>query len=265
MPDEAPATPEASPPSSPPAVSKWPARVLRVIIAATICAASLAGLHFSTRNYKVFSNDFPLVLQVVAGAVILALCLLITFAGLRKLRTYGLLLALFLALLFCRHQMISIRLSLCTASCANHSGVWWQHTDNYDFAKPLPASTEFHDLLKAFWGDNLVLSMARCPGYRRTGTATGVVFVGGGLRLSSLPDKKVLIAFCSWKSHPPPYDHQHCLLWNGDVDRECTRTWNTIELIEKAIAQAKSGEVPYSPEAVQILQYELDQRRQLRH
>lgn len=245
--------------------------IIRCAGATAICTAIVAALHLSTRSYAVYSNDFPILQQAAVILPVFALCLFIVTFGLRRLSTWVLVLVLITGLFFCRFSMIKIRLINCTSSCANHSGVWWKN-NAYDATKALPNSTEFMDLLTAFWGDSLHPGGARCPGYRRAGTKTGVIFIGGGLYLDSLREEEVLIAFCSWRSHPPPYDHQHCLVWHwgevnnkhqGIFDRECANTGDMIQRIGKALAQAESGKVPYSPDATLILKDELAQRKEL--
>jgi len=247
---------------------RWPRRL---VVAGLLTAGIAVGLHVSTRSYVVYSNDFPMVVQVPVFLAVFGCCLVVVAIGLRRVWTWLLLALLVAGIIICRSQMIRIRLQNCTASCANHSGVWWQYFD-HDASQALPDSTDFYDFLSMLHGDRLHLGAARCPGYRRAGNRTGVVFVGGGLHLDSLRDHEVLIAFCSWQSHPPPYDHQHCLLWHwgqvndrsqGMFDRECTDTADMTKRIQKALAQASAGDVPYSPDAVEILKHELAKRQEL--
>jgi hypothetical protein len=99
------------------------------------------------------------------------------------------------------------------------------------------------------------------------------VFVGGGLRLASIKDKATLIAFCDGICHPPPYDHQHCIVWRTDYvingvskgcfERECSNASDMITRIEAAFKQAEDGTVPYTKEAVKILEFERDKRKEL--
>ncbi len=169
---------------------------------------------------------------------------------------------------FCfRHWVISSRLENAVESCGNHAS-FWGNLGQFasDVSLPdLPDSTEFYDYLAAKHPDiDPYFSGLRCPGYKRTGTRTGVVFVGGSLDLSSL-NAGVLIAFCSWQSHPPPHDHQHALVWEGTYERRncASDVKEMIDLIEKAITQGVSGKTPYTPKAMQILHYELEQRKRL--
>jgi hypothetical protein len=177
--------------------------------------------------------------------------------------------------LLSRLQIINQRLKDSIISCGNHAGFWAPF--EFDANETLPASIAFADFLAATddygMSRDRLLPSKRCPGFRRVGTQTGVVFVGGGLRPASLQEADVLIAFCSWKSHPIPYDHQHCLVWwpsgekgtnRGSFHRECSNTTNMITRIEMALKQADEGIVPYSDEAYRLLAHELQQRKQLK-
>jgi len=165
-----------------------------------------------------------------------------------------------------RHWAISARLEQAVESCGNHSRFWM--ASGYKATVPLPDSTEFDDFLAATLLEGMRLDRRHfyCPAAKWTGTKTGVVFVGGGLDLSSLTHEEVLIAFCSWRSHPPPHDHQHYLEWSASGShfyRGCAMTGKMIQRIEGAITQGLAGEVPYTPEAMQMLRYELAQRKKL--
>jgi hypothetical protein len=227
----------------------------------------------------VYGNDFPILLQVVVAIPVLVLCIYITCLAWHRFRTCFLLLVLVGAFFLYRHLMIKVRLENCTASCANHSSFWAPSLYNYA-DEPLPLTSEFATFLETVHRDeqprpyNLgFLTGRRCPGYRRTGTKTGVVFVGGGLLPNSLPKVDTLIAFCEWECHPPPYDHQHCLIWewrtvngeySGSFYRQCVGdTMQMIELLEVALQQGKNGTVPYTQEAQNVLRYELEKRREL--
>lgn len=173
-------------------------------------------------------------------------------------------------------EIINQRLKDSIISCGNHSAFW--PPVEFDANKALPASIEFSDFLVATdsYSEPLdrLLASKRCPGFRRAGTQTGVVFVGGGVRLASLQNAEVLIAFCSWQSHPIPHDHQHCLVWQpsegkgtnwGTFHRECSNATNMIARIETALKQADEGIVPYSDKARRLLAHELEQRKKFNH
>ena len=240
------------------------------------------SLYFSTERWRVYSNDvlprvalsefLELHFWMLTAVWILPAFLYFQFVALlaRRWRFAWCLLLAYLPGFFISYRIvIASRLRNSIVSCANHSGVWWRYHD-YDSAIPLPDSLEFHDLLKAFWGDDLRLSGARCPGYRLSGTETGVIFVAGGLQLNSLRSERVLIGFCSSLSHPPPQDHQHCLTWEwaevngafeGDVRRDCTDTADMIQRLEDALKRANSGQIPYSGQAQSVLRSELAIRK----
>lgn len=249
-------------------------------------AASIfyVALYLSAEPWRVFSNDVlprislsmlsDLWFWLMTAAWLLPTFLLFTFIaflGHRRSFAWCLLLLAVPAFMVSRGLIIDWRYRQSITSCANHSGVWWSSYD-YDSSKPLPASTEFHDLLRAFWGDQLRLNGARCPGYRLAGSQTGVIFVGGSLHLDSLRRQRVLIAFCSSVSHPPPHDHQHCLIWEwasvnddfrGVFRRECTDAADMIQRIETALHQAASGQVKYSSQAQTLLHSELAGRQKI--
>lgn len=192
----------------------------------------------------------------------------------RRWRLAWFLLLLYLpAFVVARRTIIDSRYKNSVVSCANHSGIYWSFY-NHDSSQRLPDSTEFQDLLTAFWGTQWKLYGARCPGYRLAGSKTGVIYVGGGLHLDSLREHQVLVAFCSSLSHPPPYDHQHCSTWKWSSDndkypgvfgRECTDTTGMVQKIEFALKQAASGQVPYSSAAQDLLRSELAARKAMAH
>lgn len=235
------------------------------------------ALYLNTEPWRVYGNDvIPLLscmdemrcwLMAACWIVPASLFFLFVASIGRHWRVAWLIALLYLpAFTASRAVVIEERFRISPSSCANHSGVWWKPiNDDYDDCRRLPESTEFLDLLKAFWGDQLELNFARCPGYRLAGSQTGVVFVGGGLLPDSLRDQTLLIAFCSAACHPPPHDHQHCILWSwGEVNgkpggifyRECTDAAGMIQKIEQALQQAASGLVPYSPDAQALLRAE---------
>ena len=238
-----------------------------------------AVLYVSTEKYRVYSNDWlptlhwwnfvePMTLLKLAGGF--GLVAGFSFIVLRAAAQDRFVLGIFVLLLpifaVSRAGIIRQRHIDRTTSCANHAGVWWWVPELGDkVSRALPASTEFADAL-AFYqeGENhpLNLHSATCPGYRLAGTKTGVVFVGGGLKLSGLKGGNVLIAFCDWRCHPVPYDHLHAQVWNGEsLQRECLQNKDIISAIERALKAAESGDVPYSPPAVAELQAQLAQRK----
>ena len=164
------------------------------------------------------------------------------------------------------HRLVVFRQRNAGSSCANHSNFWGgklrRGIPKEQLDRSLPDTTEFAEFVHATSdGPEMDLSGIVCPGYKRVGTKTGVVFVGGGLSYRTLAEKDVLIAFCSWQSHKPPWDGQGLLRSeNAYVWRKLAATRGAIEAIQRALEQARDGSVPYSPEAVTILEHELDMR-----
>ena len=224
----------------------------------------------STRSYLVWANDFDVSVQAIVLVFVSLLFLAILSYGIKHIASWICLLVLIVGFIFCKQLMINIRLEHCTASCANHSGYW--NLLEYPPGKPFPKTNEFYDFLLAIHGNDLEKygNGMFCPGLRRSGTKTGYVFVGNGLPNDILKKEDVLIAFCSWISHPPPYDHQHCLLTVqvNDKDkitfyRECTDIKGMINRINSALDDAKNGKIPYSKESIEILKYERDNRQSM--
>jgi hypothetical protein len=226
-------------------------------------------LHTMTEPWRVYSNDYRFWFWTIPA---LAIATGSAIAAVRFSRAWFLVWLLVPLFLLSRHQIINQRLQDSIISCGNHSAFWPPLV--FDANKELPTSTEFADFLMARDDSSepidRLLPSKRCPGFRRVGTPTGVVFVGGGLRPASLPDVEVLIAFCSWQAHPIPYDHQHCLVWwpsggeetnGGTFHRECADATNIIARIEKALKQGDKEGVAYSEDARRLLAHELEQRR----
>jgi hypothetical protein len=242
--------------------------VLLSVVGVMVAAAYGLLLYATTEPWRVYGNDYrPFFWTIPAIPGIAA----IAVASVRWPRCWPLVVLLVPLFVVSRQQIIHRRLVDCVTSCANHSAFWGSY--DFDGTASLPGSTEFADFLRAMHkGESDPLGGRRCPGYRRAGTETGVVFVGGGLRLASLRDEEVLVAFCSWKCHPIPYDHQHCLIreW-GEVNgvpgaifrRVCSDTEDMIARIERALTQAGEGIVPYSRAAHLLLADELEMRKAL--
>jgi hypothetical protein len=245
----------------------------RLILFASIGVLLTVGYGFLlstiTEPWRVYGNDYRLWFWTIPALVIATGS---AIAAVRFPRAWFLVLTLVPLFLVSRQQVINQRLKDSIISCGNHSAFW--RPVLYDANKALPDSIEFTDFLVAtdYYSEPMdrLLPGKRCPGFRRVGTSTGVVFVGGGLRLASLPDAEVLIAFCSWQSHPIPHDHQHCLVWwpsggegtdSGTFNRACMDATNMIARIETALKQGDEGIVAYSEDARRVLALELEQRK----
>ncbi len=244
--------------------------VLLVVVGVLVASAYGLLLYAVTEPWRVYGNDYLPFFWAIPAFLGTAAVAIVSIRWPRW-RPLVVLVVLLVPLFFIsRQQIINRRLTDCVTSCGNHSAFWgsWE----FDGDTPLPSSTEFAEFLVTSHKDEPLppLHGMRCPGYKRAGTRTGVVFVGGGLRLASLADKEVLVAFCSWKCHPVPYDHQHCLVWEwGDVNgtyrgifaRHCSETKDMIGRIQRALEQANQGLVPYSREACTLLRDELQKRK----
>jgi hypothetical protein len=265
-------------------------RILRyIVLPVSLAVAFYALLYVSTEEWRVYRNDvlpslgwdpiyhrdiWPMLLAWLGPLTLF--CLGVAIAARRWKRAWLGLLLLIPAFFLARHYVIRSRQWNSIISCANHAN-FWMHI-HIDPREPLPDSTEFVDLLvagsKDGWGplpmgpdEGIGLAGVRCPGYRRAGTRTGMAYVGGGLRLDSLDCGSVLIAFCTWSSHLPPYDRQHCLTAGpeGFFYREPIDTKEMIVRIKLALRRAADGTVPYSADAQEILRFELAKRRELVH
>lgn len=222
-----------------------------------------------TEPWRVYANDYRPWFWTLAAFVIAFGAAIV---GIRFRRGWFLVLLLAPLFLMSRQHIINRRLQDSIISCGNHSAFW--SPVEFDANKALPNSIDFADFLLAtdYYREPMdrPLPSKRCPGFRRVGTQTGVVFLGGGLRLASIRNAEVLIAFCSWQSHPIPHDHQHCLVWQpsegngtnwGAFNRECSNATNIIARIEAALKQADGGIVPYSKDARRLLAHELELRK----
>ncbi len=239
-----------------------------LLVGTVASAVSLGILYGATEPWRVFSNDYRPFLWAIP-AFIGAFC--IAFAARHRPVLLMLLILLVPLLVFARQRIINGRLRDSVTSCANHSSFW--ASLHFEGTEPLPETTEFAEFLMDHHdedSDSDSMRGKRCPSYKRLGTKTGVAFVGGGLRLSSLRNNEVLVAFCSWNSHPPPFDHQHCLVWDWPdsknerinlLKRECSDTKDMVERIKRALKQADEGVVPYSKAARLLLVSELETRQ----
>jgi len=178
------------------------------------------------------------------------------------------------------------RVQFAWASCANHSGQWFLPLERYiegelgrDPQSLFPASTKIDALMTAIIKAGHLSPYAPgghspeqeegerwswyCPGRgRSTQPDTGYVYVAGGLPMKRVMEKGALIALCAAGCHPWPNDHEHAFVGDS-LTRHCCTGPEMLRLIERALQQAESGEVPYSPEAVLLLERELAARREL--
>lgn len=256
-----------------------PSRARLWLAAVAVAVVFYAALYLSTERYRVYANDWlptldwwnfvePMTLLKLVGGfgLVAGFSFVVLRAAVKERWLLGLFLLLLPIFAVSRVGIINQRHIDRTASCANHSGVWWWVPEpGNKLTRPLPASTEFADALAFYWeGEQRSsnLHSATCPGYRLTGTKTGAVFIGGGLTLANVKGGQVLLAFCDWRCHPVPHDHLHAQVWDGEhLRRECMHNKDIIPAIERALKAAESGDVPYSPEAVAEMREQLARRK----
>lgn len=261
------------------ASNRPPSRACLWLAAVAVAVVFYAALYLSTERYRVYANDWlptldwwnfvePMTVLKLAGGfgLVAGFSLFVLRAAARDRLVLGLFVLLVPIFALSRAGIIRQRHIDRTASCANHSGVWWWVPEPGEkLTHPLPASTEFADALAFFWEGEKRSSnfhSATCPGYRLTGTKTGVVFVGGGLTLANVKGNPVLLAFCDWRCHPVPHDHLHAQVWDGEhLRRECMHNKDIIPAIERALKVAETGDVPYSPAAVAEMREQLARRK----
>ena len=247
--------------------------------------ALLAGI---TESYRVFGNDILPSLGTLWGgirhfetyflwmfclpAILLVLSLLtglfVVFKPRWALVPFGALVVCFLVSI---PVVKRSRLYDCVMSCCNHANfvaqdvaVYMMELEKQDPSAKFPVTTEmgdiFAELVKLGWigGEPWEINAISCPGRTRAGSATGYVFVGGGLPVRLAEEKHALLAFCAAECHPPPFDIQHAFFASGT--RERCATARMIEFISEALRQARTGEVPYSAEAIALLRSEKQKR-----
>jgi hypothetical protein len=215
---------------------------------------ALAVLHFLTPP-RVYSNDY----RLIAPALMLA-----GLALLAALRPRD--------MAYCMFPMIGIlafalplvrdgRMSDRAVSCANHFGQWSKLLGDRIYkarvGESLPSTMEFDEVLAQLWPDRDRRSFY-CPGRVSSSERTGYVYVGSGLPVDVARRERALVAFCAAGCHPPPWDHEHALI--GD-SRECLSGPALANEIRRALELARSGRIPYGPDAVAALERELEARR----
>ena len=247
--------------------------------------AVLAGI---TESYRVYGNDILPSLGTLWGgirhfeacllgmfylpAILLVLSLLTGFFLVFKPRwapvPLGVLVVCFLVSIPIVNRS---RLVDCMMSCMNHSNfvamdllTYTSEACKTDPDSRFPATTEMDDIFTEWaklgitGGEPWERRAISCPGRTRAGSATGYVFVGGGLPMRLAEEKGALIAFCAAECHPPPFDIQHAFF--ASRTRERCGTARMIEFISEALRQARTGEVPYSAEPTALLRSEKRKR-----
>jgi len=99
---------------------------------------------------------------------------------------------------------------------------------------------------------------AACPESYYGDKSFGYIYVGDGLKLADVEEKKILILFCPAENHRG--DQQHCHGYCGG-GRYCFKTNEKMaEAIRRAIKQGENGEVAYSERAMNVLREQLQKR-----
>jgi len=163
--------------------------------------------------------------------------------------------------------------SVYVASCANHfiqdSSVLNRAAEkNPDFMLPATSDTR-----AALWavskslGDNsygeewLNGYGSACPESYWRDNSVGYVYIGDGLRLGDVKERRILILFCPAENHRG--SQEHCHGWCVPDAYICVKTNAAmIEALQGAIARGESGDVSYSPRAMKVLREELRKRRE---
>lgn len=97
-----------------------------------------------------------------------------------------------------------------------------------------------------------------CPESYRANGGIGYVFVADGLSTKQVVEHDALVFFCPAASHQGARD-AHAL--QGTLNLQCLRNdAERIAVLERALQQAKSGEVPYSPGAIARIKEDLAAR-----
>lgn len=97
-----------------------------------------------------------------------------------------------------------------------------------------------------------------CPESYIKNHSIGYIYIGDGLRLNDVVEKNWIILFCPAGSHRG--SSEHCHAWNANSS--CVESnEKMIALLKKALSQAKSGEIPYSKRAINVLEHEIAARQ----
>ena len=96
-----------------------------------------------------------------------------------------------------------------------------------------------------------------CPESHLKNREIGYIYIGDGLRLHEVVQKGIPIIFCPASNHSE--SGRFCCVW---PNREAGMSnEEVIALFEGALARAKSGEIPYSPRAISVLEREVAARK----
>ncbi len=176
------------------------------------------------------------------------------------------------------HLVKNSRQRVYACSCANHmiqhKFAFWLLTEHQpDFCLPHTADTRqalyfihraahanednYDDKNLREW---LQSYGAACPESFYRDQSIGYIYVGDGLKLSDIDNKRALILFCPAENHRGSW--QHCYGYCGRGLISFKDNEEMIEAIQHAIKQGESGEVAYSERAMKVLREQLQKRRQ---
>jgi hypothetical protein len=98
-----------------------------------------------------------------------------------------------------------------------------------------------------------------CPESKARGDGIGYIYIGDGLKLKDVVDKNILILFCPGENHRGWWSGQsHGLYKDGML---CAKTnQDMLKELKNALKRGESGEVPYSPRAMDVLRAEIKKR-----
>lgn len=150
-----------------------------------------------------------------------------------------------------------------TSSCANHFiqlrlALSVLAEDNPDLILPAIADTRRAlALISTNHFRPLDGYSSACPESYLHDESIGYVYVGDGLRLGDVDEKRILIIFCPGENHQGTSDHGHA--YAGE--EMCVSNEKMIAELERAVAHGESGEVAYSERAMKVLRSELEKRR----
>ena len=152
--------------------------------------------------------------------------------------------------------------TLTSSSCANHARSVTSYIllflKNTSLLLPKGETTE--DVLPIICRQSMGVNVShklqafRCPG-DSSGNDTPYCYVGQGLMSATVKNKSALVFFCPATCHAGRFYHSHAMI--GDELVCVTDKRDMAQMLQHAIQQAVSCDVPYSDSAIYILRKEL--------
>lgn len=237
------------------------------VLIACAFAAFWTVLHRTTHEYSMFVWIDRTVL--ISMGLALAVCVIGLALSLRLRFAAPVAIGVLVLLFFpCRRAIVHDRALSANSSCANHIHhicspfMQWVVFEKPSMDIALPDSTEFQDFLDMVaTNGHPCIRYQYCCGYKLSDLRTGYAYVGGGLKLKTVVEQQPIIAFCDAACHPPPYDRDQHIMRGAGGTPDCTNTKSLIRALQKAIARADSGEIPYSPAAVEVMREQIRRRQ----